>query len=35
MNWQSEDSLDGRYFGPLPTTTIVGEAAPVWIEGRQ
>ena len=18
MNWQSEDSLDGRYFGPLP-----------------
>jgi conjugative transfer signal peptidase TraF len=35
MNWQSEDSLDGRYFGPLPATTIVGEAAPVWIEGRQ
>jgi len=35
MNRQSEDSLDGRYFGPLPATTIVGEAAPLWIEGRQ
>jgi conjugative transfer signal peptidase TraF len=29
MNWQSEDSLDGRYFGPLPTTTIVGRADPL------
>ena len=31
MNWQSEDSLDGRYFGLLPTTTIVGRADPLWI----
>lgn len=30
MNWQSEDSLDGRYFGPLPITTIVGRADPIW-----
>ena len=28
MNWQSEDSLDGRYFGPLPASTIVGRADP-------
>ena len=30
MNRQSSDSLDGRYFGPLPTTTIVGRADPLW-----
>ena len=35
MNWQSEDSLDGRYFGPLPATTIVGEAAPLWTDEEQ
>jgi conjugative transfer signal peptidase TraF len=32
MNWQSGDSLDGRYFGPLPTTTIVGRADPLWTD---
>ena len=30
MNWQSDDSLDGRYFGLLPVTTIVGRADPLW-----
>jgi type IV secretory pathway protease TraF len=30
MNRQSGDSLDGRYFGPLPTTTIVGRADQLW-----
>jgi conjugative transfer signal peptidase TraF len=30
MNWQSADSLDGRYFGTLPTTAIVGRAEPLW-----
>ncbi len=30
VNWQSEDSLDGRYFGLLPVTTIVGRADPLW-----
>jgi len=30
MNWQSEDSFDGRYFGPLPGSTIVGRADPLW-----
>jgi conjugative transfer signal peptidase TraF len=30
MNWQSADSLDGRYFGTLPTSAIIGRAEPVW-----
>jgi conjugative transfer signal peptidase TraF len=30
MNWQSADSLDGRYFGVLPATAIVGRAEPLW-----
>ena len=30
MNRQSEDSFDGRYFGLLPITTIVGRADPLW-----
>jgi conjugative transfer signal peptidase TraF len=32
MNWQSQNSLDGRYFGPLPAWTIVGRADPLWTE---
>jgi len=32
MNWQSSNSLDGRYFGPLPASTIVGRADPIWIQ---
>jgi conjugative transfer signal peptidase TraF len=30
MNWQSEDSLDGRYFGSLPASAVIGRAVPVW-----
>jgi len=30
MNWQSPDSLDGRYFGALPASAIVGRAQPLW-----
>jgi conjugative transfer signal peptidase TraF len=30
MNWQSEDSLDGRYFGLLPASAVIGKAVPVW-----
>jgi conjugative transfer signal peptidase TraF len=30
MNWQSEDSFDGRYFGTLSASTIVGRADPLW-----
>jgi conjugative transfer signal peptidase TraF len=32
MNRQSESSFDGRYFGLLPTSTIVGRLTPLWIE---
>ncbi|UPJ44019.1 S26 family signal peptidase [Bradyrhizobium sp. 40] len=30
MNWQSQDSLDGRYFGFLPASAVIGRALPVW-----
>lgn len=30
MNWQSANSLDGRYFGFLPTSAVLGRALPVW-----
>ncbi|OAF14615.1 S26 family signal peptidase [Bradyrhizobium neotropicale] len=30
MNWQSDDSLDGRYFGFLPASAVIGRAFPVW-----
>ncbi|WP_082747434.1 S26 family signal peptidase [Bradyrhizobium macuxiense] len=30
MNWQSDDSLDGRYFGFLPVSAVIGRALPVW-----
>ena len=30
FNGDRPDSLDGRYFGPLPRTTIVGRAQPIW-----
>ena len=32
MNWQSADSLDGRYFGPLPVKSIIGRAVPLWTD---
>jgi conjugative transfer signal peptidase TraF len=32
MNWQSADSLDGRYFGPIPASAVIGRAHPLWIE---
>ncbi len=30
MNRRSENSLDGRYFGTLPTTSVIGRAHPLW-----
>lgn len=32
MNWQAPDSLDGRYFGPTPSSAVIARAHPVWIE---
>lgn len=34
LNPAEPDSLDGRYFGPLPRTGIVARLRPVWITGR-
>ncbi len=31
MNRRPADSLDGRYFGPLPAAAITGWADPLWI----
>ncbi|TNC96121.1 MAG: conjugal transfer protein [Stygiobacter sp.] len=25
------DSLDGRYFGPLPVSSVIGRATPLWL----
>ena len=30
MNPASKHSFDGRYFGPLPASSIVGRAVPLW-----
>ena len=34
MNWQSSDSLDGRYFGPIPASAIIARALPIWTDGE-
>jgi len=30
MNWDEPFSLDGRYFGPVQLSTIIGRAEPLW-----
>jgi conjugative transfer signal peptidase TraF len=32
MNWNHPDSLDGRYFGPLPRDAVVARAIPLWTD---
>ena len=32
LNAGEPASLDGRYFGPLPSTAVIGRATPIWIE---
>lgn len=32
MNWQVRDSLDGRYFGPIPARSVIGRALPLWTD---
>ena len=35
MNWDESSSLDGRYFGLIPSSAIVGRARPVWTFEQQ
>jgi type IV secretory pathway protease TraF len=30
MNWDEPSSLDGRYFGTLAASSIIGRAEPLW-----
>ena len=32
MNFDVEDSVDGRYFGPFPRASVIGRALPVWTD---
>ena len=32
MNWQVRDSLDGRYFGTLPASSVIGRATPLYTD---
>jgi conjugative transfer signal peptidase TraF len=34
MNRGSADSLDGRYFGALPTAAVAGRADPLWVHDK-
>jgi type IV secretory pathway protease TraF len=31
MNPEVRDSLDGRYFGPLPADAVIGKARQIWV----
>jgi conjugative transfer signal peptidase TraF len=35
LSWDEPDSLDGRYFGPLPRSTVVGRAHPLWTDEEE
>uniref|UniRef100_Q11FV4 Conjugation peptidase TraF. Serine peptidase. MEROPS family S26C n=1 Tax=Chelativorans sp. (strain BNC1) TaxID=266779 RepID=Q11FV4_CHESB len=32
MNWEVRDSHDGRYFGPIPASSVIGRATPLWTD---
>lgn len=32
MNWDAAGSLDGRYFGALPASTVIGRALPLYTD---
>lgn len=35
INPNVQDSLDGRYFGPFPKSSIVGLAYPIWVDDEK
>lgn len=35
LNPAASGSLDGRYFGPIPASSITGRATPIWIPGAR
>ena len=35
LNPRSAESLDGRYFGPQPASSVIGRAFPVWTTGEE
>jgi len=35
MNWDEPSSFDGRYFGPIPSSAIVGRAEPILTFERE
>lgn len=35
LNRDAPDSLDGRYFGPLPLRSLRGRAVPLWTRGER
>lgn len=32
MNWTVPDSLDGRYFGPIATHSVIGRVVSIWTD---
>lgn len=32
MNWDSPESFDSRYFGPLSLSAVIGRAIPLWTD---
>jgi type IV secretory pathway protease TraF len=35
LNADVPQSLDGRYFGPLPLSLVIGRALPLWIVSQR
>ena len=35
LNAHEPASLDGRYFGPLPSSSVIGRAIPLWTTDRR